>query len=135
MVKEDCIFCKISNKKIEVDPIYEDDDVIAIFDAYPANDGHILVMPKKHIENIYGMDEDISKKIFATVVKLAKKLEKELSLSGLNIVQNNGELAGQTVKHFHIHLIPRNENDEINISWKTRDMNKEKTDEIRKRIR
>lgn len=117
MNKEDCIFCKLANGDIPVDALYEDDTVKAIFDVNPASRGHVLIIPKKHVANIYELDEALAGHIFTVAVKLAKAMDKTLNYDGLNIVQNNGEIAGQTVFHFHMHLIPRYEGDTVNVKW------------------
>ena len=106
---ENCIFCKIINKQIPSSVVYEDDDVIAFLDISQATIGHTLVVPKKHYENIFELNQDTT--IMQVVIKVANALKDSLNVSDLNIVNNNGPLAGQTVNHFHIHLIPRYEND------------------------
>ena len=107
MRDDNCIFCKLANGVFPTNSIYEDDDFNVILDASPATKGHALILPKEHYANIYEMDEELLGK----AAKLAKKIiihEKEvLGCDGYNIVQNNGEVAGQTVFHFHMHLIPR----------------------------
>lgn len=107
MRDDNCIFCKLANGVIPTNSIYEDDDFNVILDASPATKGHALILPKEHFANVYEIDEDI----LAKAVKLGKKIiEKEtkvLGCDGYNMVQNNGEVAGQTVFHFHMHLIPR----------------------------
>ena len=112
MRDDNCIFCKLANGVFPTNSIYEDDDFNVILDASPATKGHALILPKEHYANIYEMDEELLGK----AAKLAKKIiihEKEvLGCDGYNIVQNNGEVAGQTVFHFHMHLIPRYGKDE-----------------------
>ena len=112
MKKDDCIFCKLANGDIPTNSIYEDDDFNVILDASPATKGHALILPKQHYADIYEIDEEV----LAKAVKLGKKIiahETEvLTCDGYNIVQNNGETAGQTVFHFHMHLIPRYRDDD-----------------------
>ena len=102
-----CIFCKLANGEIPTNAIYEDEDFKVILDASPASRGHALILPKEHYANIY----EIESGTLAKATKLAQKIithETEvLGCDGYNIVQNNGEIAGQTVFHFHMHLIPR----------------------------
>ena len=89
--------------------------VKVIFDASPAAPGHILILPKNHYDDIYSMDDETAAHVFKVAVKLSKAYRKALDFDGLNIVQNNGEAAGQTVFHFHMHIIPRYKNDTVNV--------------------
>lgn len=108
-----CIFCKILNGDIPSNKVFENDNFIAILDAFPANEGHTLVIPKKHFENIFEIDEEILKEGYAIAKRIASSIKKSLNIENINILQNNGILAGQTVNHFHIHVIPRLENDTV----------------------
>ncbi|MCR5746761.1 MAG: HIT family protein [Lachnospiraceae bacterium] len=114
----DCIFCKLANHVFDTNILYEDDDFTVILDAGPATKGHALILPKEHYANLYEIPEDL----LAKAAKLAKRvviaLTDKLHPDGYNIVQNNGEAAGQTVFHFHIHLIPRYKDDGQLIGWK-----------------
>ena len=103
----DCIFCKIAAGEIPSRKIYEDKDLIAIMDLNPTSKGHSLIIPKEHCTNIYDIDEDIAAKVMKTAKKLATKMTVALNCDGFNLLQNNGETAGQTMFHFHMHLIPR----------------------------
>lgn len=132
MRDDNCIFCKLANGVFPTNSIYEDDDFNVILDASPATKGHALILPKEHYANIYEIDEDVLGK----AAKLAKKIithEKEvLGCDGYNIVQNNGEVAGQTVFHFHMHLIPRygkDENKKI-IEWDQNEFSEEEMKSI-----
>ena len=107
MKKDDCIFCKIAAGEIPSRKIYEDKDLIAIMDLNPTSKGHSLIIPKEHCTNIYDIDEDIAAKVMKTAKKLATKMTVALNCDGCNLLQNNGETAGQTMFHFHMHLIPR----------------------------
>ena len=107
MKKDDCIFCKIAAGEIPSRKIYEDSDLIAIMDLNPTSKGHSLIIPKEHCTNIYDIDEDIAAKVMKTAKKLATKMTVALNCDGFNLLQNNGETAGQTMFHFHTHLIPR----------------------------
>ena len=117
MKKDDCIFCKLANGDIPTNVIYEDDTFTVIMDASPATKGHALILPKDHYANIYELDEEVAGKAFKLAKKLATEMTEKLHCDGFNIVQNNGEVAGQTVFHFHMHLIPRYENDNQVIGW------------------
>ncbi len=114
---DNCIFCKIANGVIPSTTIYEDDMFRVILDLSPATKGHALILPKAHFRNIFEMDEETASKLFVVATKVAKKMKEALKCDGLNIVQNNEEVAGQTVFHFHLHVIPRYVDDGQNISW------------------
>jgi histidine triad (HIT) family protein len=106
---EDCIFCKLARGEIPSKKIYEDDDLIAFLDVHPLGKGHTLIVPKKHYENLLEMPDELYSKVYLTVKKLAKAISKAFDVKEFNILQNNGELAGQTVPHYHVHIIPRYE--------------------------
>ncbi len=103
----DCIFCMLANGEIPTATLYEDEEFRVILDANPATKGHCLVLPKAHYADIYEMPEELTGKAFQLAQKIAKRMTKAMACDGFNIVQNNKETAGQTVFHFHIHLIPR----------------------------
>lgn len=109
MKKDDCIFCKLANGDIPTNSIYEDEEFKVIMDAAPATKGHALVLPKNHFDNIYDIDADTLGKAIQVGQKVIKHATKVLGCQGYNLLQNNGEVAGQTVFHFHLHLIPRYE--------------------------
>ncbi|MCR5801295.1 MAG: HIT family protein [Lachnospiraceae bacterium] len=117
MIKEDCIFCKLANGVIPTNSIYEDDDFKVILDMGPATKGHALILPKQHSDNLYELPDETASKVMKLAKKLGTEMVDKLGADGLNLVQNNGEVAGQTVKHFHLHLIPRYENDGQKIGW------------------
>ena len=131
MKKDDCIFCKLANGVIPTNSLYEDDVVKVIFDAGPASSGHVLILPKEHFDNVYALDDDTAAHVFQVAVKVAKALKEGLNLEGLNIVQNNGEIAGQTVFHFHMHIIPRYKGDTVNVGWKPGEVTYEEIDKIK----
>lgn len=126
----DCIFCKISAGEIPSTTLYEDNDFRVIFDVGPASKGHALILPKKHFDDVFGMDEETASKVFVVAVKVANAMKKVLNFDGMNIVQNNGTIAGQTVFHFHMHLIPRYQNDTVNVTWKPGTLTEESKQEI-----
>ena len=115
---ENCIFCKIANGEIPSATLYEDEDFRVILDLGPASKGHALILPKSHAANIYELQDETAGKAMILAKKMATKLRDGLNCDGFNIVQNNGEIAGQTVFHFHMHLIPRYEGDDVTIGWK-----------------
>lgn len=116
-MKDDCIFCKLANGVIPTNSIYEDDDFNVILDMGPATKGHALILPKEHYANLYEIPEETAGKVMILAKRLAIKMTERLGADGFNLVQNNNECAGQTVFHFHFHLIPRYENDGQNMLW------------------
>ena len=130
MKKDDCIFCKIAAGEIPSRKIYEDSDLIAIMDLNPTSKGHSLIIPKEHCTNIYDIDEDIAAKVMKTAKKLATKMTVALNCDGFNLLQNNGETAGQTMFHFHMHLIPRYKGDQVGITWHPGELNDADKEEI-----
>ena len=117
MKKNDCIFCKIANGEIPSKTVYEDEMFRAILDLGPATKGHTLILPKEHADNLFELSEETAKAVLPVAKKIAAKLQANLKCDGLNLVQNNGEVAGQTVMHFHLHMIPRYEGDGQKIGW------------------
>lgn len=127
-----CIFCKIIDKEINSNILYEDNDFQVILDSAPATYGHAILLTKKHYKNFFELDEETAKKLLPVAKKVSKAMKKVLNCSGFNLLQNNGELAGQTVFHFHLHLIPRYEGDGVDFRWKP---NKFDDEEIAKMTR
>ena len=125
-----CIFCKIANGEIPSATIYEDDDFRAFLDLNPATRGHALLVPKDHFANLFELDEEHAQKAILLAKKLGTRMKKELDCDGLNLIQNNGEAAGQTVFHFHMHLIPRYRDDEAGIGWKQGSLPDEAKEEL-----
>lgn len=118
---ENCIFCKIVQKDIPGKIIYEDDVCLAFLDLSQTTDGHTLVIPKKHYKNILEVDDETLAHLIVVTKKLANKIVKNLNANGVNILTNANEIAGQTVMHFHIHIIPRyNQDDKIEINFTDR---------------
>ena len=127
---DNCIFCKIANGEIPSATLYEDEEFRVILDLGPATKGHALILPKTHAANIYEISEDMVAKAMILAKKMATKMTKALNCDGFNIVQNNGEPAGQTVFHFHMHLIPRYKGDEAGITWNSGTL----TDDVKNEI-
>ena len=117
MRDENCIFCKIIGGEIPSRTIYEDEDFKVILDASPASKGHALILPKEHADNLYELPEETAAAVLPVAQRVAETMKEKLQCEGLNLVQNNGELAGQTVMHFHMHMIPRYQNDGQKIQW------------------
>lgn len=114
---ENCIFCKIANGEIPAATLYEDADFRVILDLGPASKGHALILPKAHAANLYELPDELAAKAMVLAKKMITKMTEILGCDGYNVVQNNGETAGQTVFHFHMHLIPRYKGDGVGISW------------------
>ena len=128
MRDDNCIFCKIANGEIPSATLYEDEDFRVILDLGPATKGHALILPKNHFANLFEIPEDMDAKAFILAKKIAKKMKDVFGCDGVNIVQNNGVAAGQTVFHFHIHLIPRYEGDHAGVTWKPGTLTDEQRD-------
>lgn len=114
---DNCIFCKIAAGEIPALTLFEDEDVKVIFDAGPATKGHALVIPKAHAANVFEISDELLAKAHVVARKVAIALKEATGCDGVNILQNNGEVAGQSVFHLHIHVIPRYEGDTANIKW------------------
>ena len=116
-----CIFCKIANGEIPSTTLYEDEDFRVILDLGPATRGHALLLPKEHYKNLFELDDETASKLLGIAKKVGAKMVKALHADGFNLVQNNGEAAGQTVFHFHMHLIPRYDGEKAIIDWDHKD--------------
>lgn len=121
-----CIFCKIVAGEIPCAKVYEDEHVFAFLDLSQVTKGHTLVIPKVHKENLFELTPEIAGELFKVVPKLATGVKDAFHAKGLNILNNNGEIAGQTVFHYHIHLIPRyDETDGFGAIWNTNEIDSE----------
>lgn len=109
-----CIFCDIVNGKEKSYKIYENNKTLAFLDIFPISKGHILVIPKKHFENIYDIDEETLIEVFKTAKKITDILKEKMGINGVNLINSNTKIANQTVFHYHVHIIPRRENDNLN---------------------
>ena len=134
MKKDDCIFCKIANGEIPSRSLYEDDEFKVIMDLAPATKGHSLILPKNHFDNLYELPDETASKAMMLAKKMATKMTEKLSCDGFNLVQNNGECAGQTIFHFHLHLIPRYLDDNQNILFEATHPSAEELDATWKQI-
>lgn len=134
MKKDDCIFCKIANGEIPSKTIYEDEEFRIILDLGPAAKGHSLIILREHVENLYQISDETASHAMMLARKMAYVLKDKLNCDGLNLLQNNGSAAGQTVMHFHMHLIPRYEGDGQIIGWKPGEPTQEELEAIRKEI-
>jgi histidine triad (HIT) family protein len=134
MKKDDCIFCRIANGSVPSKTIYEDDEFRVILDLGPATKGHALILPKDHYADIYEIPEDTAADAMKLAKRMAAVMKEKLHCDGFNIVQNNGEAAGQTVKHFHIHLIPRYRDDGQHILWEPGEVSQYELEMIKEQI-
>jgi histidine triad (HIT) family protein len=130
MKDQNCIFCKIAAGEIPSATLYEDDDFRVILDIEPASKGHALILPKEHYANLYELDDEVAAKALVLAKKMITKLTDIVGCDGYNVLQNNGTAAGQTVFHFHMHLIPRYKNDDVKVGWKPGKL----TDEVKQEI-
>ena len=134
MKDANCIFCKIANGEIPSKAIHEDDDFKVILDLGPATKGHALILPKEHAANLFELPDETAAKVLVLAKKLGAQMKENLKADGMNLVQNNGEVAGQTVHHFHMHLIPRYENDGQEILWNPGEVTQDELEEIKNTI-
>ncbi len=116
----DCVFCKIVAREIPASVVHEDDDTIAFMDIGSVNPGHVLVATKRHADNIFGLNEALGAAVGRALVRVARAIEKAFAPEGLSQYQANGKLAGQTVFHYHVHLVPRRPDDGMKIDWPAR---------------
>lgn len=135
LIETNCLFCRIIQGEIPSKTLYEDHRFKVILDAFPASEGHAIIISKNHYTNLFELPQDE----VGEIMKLAKKVGQEmmniLGCEGLNILQNNGEAAGQTVFHYHLHLIPRYKDDKVNIKWKTEKIQEKRAEEFIEKIR
>lgn len=130
MRDENCIFCKILNGDIPSAKLYEDEDFVIILDVGPATFGHALIIPKEHYANVYEMPDELLAKAMRLAKVWGEKIVNALHADGLNLVQNNGLAAGQTVFHYHMHMIPRYNSDTVGELWRPGTLSGEQRQEI-----
>lgn len=134
MKASDCIFCKIANGEIPSTTLYEDEDFRVILDLGPATRGHALLLPKEHYADLFELEDEVASKVLIRAKRIAARMKKALDADGFNLVQNNGEDAGQTVFHFHMHLIPRYKDDQAGILWKPGTTTEEDMKEVKRLV-
>lgn len=134
MKRDDCIFCKLANGQIPSKTLYEDENFRVILDLGPATKGHSLILPKEHAANLYELPDDTAGEAMRLAKKMANSMREKLHCDGLNLVQNNGAAAGQTVEHFHIHVIPRYLNDGQSINWTPGEPSQEELEAVRREL-
>ena len=130
-----CIFCSIINGDIPSYKVYEDDSFLAFLDISQAEIGHTLVVPKKHFENFLEMDDETASKMIVLVKEIANKIKNATHASGINILNNNGVSAGQSVNHIHFHIIPRYDNDDLVIRFTEHKLSKEEFIDLQEKIK
>ena len=135
MTKDDCIFCKLANGVFPTNSIYEDDDFNVILDAAPANRGHALILPKQHFDNIFEIDDETASKIMPLAKKIAGAVKKVTGCDGINVQQNNGPAAGQSVFHLHVHVIPRFDDDKFKLVWNPKSFTDEEQAAVAEELR
>ena len=134
MTDENCIFCKIANGEIPSKTLYEDEQFRVILDLGPATKGHALILPKSHYKNLYELPDATAADVMKLAKKMAAQITEKLGCDGFNLVQNNNEVAGQTVFHFHMHMIPRYKDDHAGILWTPGETTQEDMAEIKKLV-
>jgi len=125
-----CIFCSIIEGRLPAFSIYEDGHFLAILDRYPGTRGEILILPKRHVPDIYGLNQEEAAALMPLTQKISTKMRDELGLDGLNLIQNNGKAAGQEIDHFHLHLLPRYTGDGVKLYKKPTDPSLEELAQI-----
>lgn len=136
MLKDDCIFCRIAKGEIPSETVYEDEKFRVIMDLGPASKGHALILPKAHYKDVTELEEPYISGVLPLAAKLGRAMQEGLGCAGFNVVQNNGEAAGQTVMHFHVHVIPRYKGETEQIaSWTPTKPGKEELAENAQKIR
>lgn len=130
----DCIFCKIANGEIPSNTVYEDENFRVILDIAPASKGHCLILPKKHAADLFEMDEELIAKAHILSKKIASAVKKATDAQGINIIQNNGAAAGQSVGHYHVHIVPRHSGDGVRLNAQGGSISDAEMEEIKNSI-
>lgn len=133
-MSDDCIFCSIIEGDIPSHTVYEDEDTYAFLDVNPVSDGHLLVIPKQHAEQLTDLDPQTTEAVFRTVRNVAAAVEDGLQPDGVNLLQNNGEAAGQEVDHVHVHIIPRYADDGFDFTFDSSDLDEDEAEALLGRI-
>jgi histidine triad (HIT) family protein len=132
---ENCVFCKIVARQIPATPVYEDADTLAFMDIGQVNPGHVLVALKRHVENVFSLEPADAAAVFRTAARVSRAVRDAFAPQGLSVYQANGKAAGQTVFHFHIHLVPRHDGDGMQLTWPVKNPPREKLLEYAEKIR
>ena len=131
----DCVFCRIVARQIPATVVHEDEHTLAFMDLGQVNPGHVLVALKPHAENLYALDDVQAAAVLQAAAKVARAIRDAFSPAGLSVYQANGKAAGQTVFHYHVHLVPRHEGDGMALSWPVKNPPREKLEDYAARIR
>jgi histidine triad (HIT) family protein len=131
----DCIFCRIVSKQIPASVVHEDDHTIAFMDLGQVNPGHVLVATKAHVENVFGLDDDQAGAVFRSVARIARASRDAFGAPGMTLFQANGKAGAQTVFHFHMHVLPRLENDGMSLAWPAKNPPRETLQDYSEKIR
>jgi len=131
----DCVFCRIMAKQIPASVVFEDEQTLAFMDLGQVNPGHVLVAAKAHAENVYALDDTQAGAVFRSVARVARAIRDAFAPQGLSVYQANGKAAGQTVFHFHVHLVPRYEDDGMNLTWPVKNPARDKLEEYAAKVR
>lgn len=134
MREANCIFCKIANGEVPSKTLHEDDNFRVILDLGPATRGHALILPKEHYADLYELPEELAGEAMKLAKKMVSKMTERLGCEGFNLIQNNGDMAGQTVFHFHMHMIPRYQADGQKIGWKPGEPTQDELEEVKNTI-
>jgi histidine triad (HIT) family protein len=134
-MQPDCVFCKLIARQIPASIVYEDDATLAFMDLGQVNPGHVLVASKAHAANVYELDDTQAAAVFRTAARVARAVRAAFDPPGLSIYQANGKPAGQTVLHFHLHVLPRHEGDGMQLVWPVKNPPRERLEEYRAKIR
>jgi histidine triad (HIT) family protein len=131
----DCVFCKIVARQIPATVVHEDAETLAFMDIGQVNPGHVLVASKAHAENIYGLSDAQAGAVFRAAAKVARAVRAAFEPPGLSVYQANGKPAGQTVFHFHLHVLPRHDGDGMQLTWPVKNPPRDTLEEYAARIR
>jgi histidine triad (HIT) family protein len=131
----DCVFCRIVARQIPATVVHEDHHTLAFMDLGQVNPGHVLVALKPHAENLYALDDAQAAAVLQAAAKVARAIRDAFSPAGLSVYQANGRAAGQTVFHYHVHLVPRHEGDGMALTWPVKNPPREKLEDYAARIR
>ena len=130
----DCVFCRIVARQVPATVVHEDQHTLAFMDLGQVNPGHVLVAVKKHAENLYALDEAQAAAVLPAAARVARAIRDAFAPQGLSVYQANGKAAGQTVLHYHVHLVPRHEGDGMALTWPVKNPPREKLEEYAAKI-
>jgi histidine triad (HIT) family protein len=131
----DCVFCRIVARQIPATVVHEDEHTLAFMDLGQVNPGHVLVAVKAHVENVFGLNAPQAAAVASSMLRVARAIRAAFAPQGLSVYQANGSAAGQTVFHYHVHLVPRHDGDGMALTWPVKNPPREKLEEYAARIR